>query len=285
MKKICLKAVAVLAVLIFTGTMVLTGSLNSESSKNASALEKSIKEKCSDYVSISLSELTPFEWEKVYFFPPYMPKAQMYEIMGFKSGRVSETFSEGMMNIVFSYGDKVVCAISGYNDTFGMSSTKIEHSRGENPTFIVSRMGREEGQGGRIYLQWYGGGDSVKTAKEGISPEMAGVWKCEDILEKGDYITEKYGEIVVSKDGIAAGYVASMEYRGGTDIHNLKSSQLAACKGLLSGKTAKFRLESGLDKAMHDGFELEFENGVFSGSIEITGELEELSGYYEFQKR
>ena len=175
MKKLFLKAVAVLAALTFIGTIVITGSLNSESSKNASEFEKSIKEKCSDYVSISLRELTPFEWEKRYFFPPYMPEEQMYEIMGFKSGRVSETFSEGMMNIIFSYGDEVVCAISGYNDTFGMSSTNLEHSRGENPTFIVSRTGREDGQSGRIYLQWYGDGDSVKALKESISPEMAGV--------------------------------------------------------------------------------------------------------------
>lgn len=182
MRKIQLKAVSVWAAMILIGIMAFMGVLRSEESKNARVFEKNVREKCTDYISVSLNELTPFEWDKMYSFPPYMPKEQMYEMMGFESGKVSETFNEGQVNIVFTHGNEVACTISGYNQTFGIGG-KIELSSSENPTFIVTRTGSEEGLGGKIWLQWYGDEEAVKTVKGIIDPEMAGIWKCDDVKE------------------------------------------------------------------------------------------------------
>lgn len=71
---------------------------------------------------VKLSEFTPFEWDEVYAFNPYVSKEVIYETIGYKWDRISETVSEGMNQIVFMKDKKVVCYLYGYseNNKFGL---------------------------------------------------------------------------------------------------------------------------------------------------------------------
>ena len=71
---------------------------------------------------VNLSTFTPFEWDKVYSFDPYLSKEAIYETIGYKWDNISETVSEGMNQIVFVKDGKVVCYLYGYpeNNKFGI---------------------------------------------------------------------------------------------------------------------------------------------------------------------
>ncbi|MHA6261332.1 hypothetical protein ACXYMX_15810 [Sporosarcina sp. CAU 1771] len=66
---------------------------------------------------LDLSEFTPFEWDVVYCFDPYVSKDEIYETIGYKWDRISETVSEGMNQIVFMKDEKVICYIYGYPES------------------------------------------------------------------------------------------------------------------------------------------------------------------------
>lgn len=73
---------------------------------------------------VFLSELTPFEWDRVYSFPPYTSKDEIEWILGFSSGEVSETVNEGMLQLIFvSHGAEdaplVTACITGYPENLG----------------------------------------------------------------------------------------------------------------------------------------------------------------------
>lgn len=72
--------------------------------------------------SVNLPDVTPFEWDLVYSFDPYTPKDTIYEKVGYKWGRISETVSEGMNQLVFMKDGKVVCYVYGYpaNNGYGI---------------------------------------------------------------------------------------------------------------------------------------------------------------------
>ncbi|MEH7355134.1 hypothetical protein V7150_16370 [Neobacillus drentensis] len=73
--------------------------------------------------TINLLDITPFEWDVVYSFKPYTPKDYIYETVGYKWDRISETVNEGMNQIVFLKDGKVVCYLYGYpeNNGYGIS--------------------------------------------------------------------------------------------------------------------------------------------------------------------
>jgi len=75
---------------------------------------------------ITLQEITPFEWDKVYTFQPYLPKQKMEEIMGLKSTVISETVNEGMTQLVFVNNGKIVCYINGYSEDLGYYISFLE---------------------------------------------------------------------------------------------------------------------------------------------------------------
>lgn len=90
---------------------------------NAKLLKNKILSEVTAGEQVKLSEFTPFEWDKVYAFSPYVSKETIYETIGYKWDRISETVSEGMNQIVFVKEGKVVCYIYGYpaNNKFGIS--------------------------------------------------------------------------------------------------------------------------------------------------------------------
>ncbi len=73
---------------------------------------------------VFLSELTPFEWDRVYSFPPYTSKDEMEWILGFSSPEITETVNEGMVQLIFvsqpAGEDPIVTAcITGYPENLG----------------------------------------------------------------------------------------------------------------------------------------------------------------------
>lgn len=86
--------------------------------KNRAAFNKSAKEYSGPSPAL-LSEITPFEWDSVYRFPPYYSKDLMAKIIGFYSDDFTESVSENMMQLIFIKDKKVVCSISTYCENVG----------------------------------------------------------------------------------------------------------------------------------------------------------------------
>ena len=99
--------------------------------------------------TITLSEITPFEWDNVYSFSPYTSKQEMENIIGFQSNNITQTVSEGMVQLLFVKGDKVVCDIVGYSSNLGYSislwtddeKNYCQIRRKDNIAFSVKREG------------------------------------------------------------------------------------------------------------------------------------------------
>ena len=88
----------------------------------AELLKEKMHAELADGDQVKLLEFTPFEWDEVYSFDPYVSKEIIYETIGYKWDRISETVSEGMNQIVFVKEGEVVCYIYGYpeNNAFGI---------------------------------------------------------------------------------------------------------------------------------------------------------------------
>ena len=112
-KKIILLAIAIIVVVVFIFFFVPYMKIE----MNNGAFSKAVKQVSSD--EISLKELTPFEWDTMYTFSPYMPKENMREIMGVRSIHIRQTISEGMTQLFFIKDGKLVSSIYGYTDNLG----------------------------------------------------------------------------------------------------------------------------------------------------------------------
>ena len=71
---------------------------------------------------ISLTDVTPFEWDRAYSFPPYSDPDTIYQTVGYKWDRVHGTVDEAQNQIVFLKNEKVVCYLYGYptNNQYGI---------------------------------------------------------------------------------------------------------------------------------------------------------------------
>lgn len=70
---------------------------------------------------VTLNDVVPFEWERVYTFKPYTTKEDMESIIGFKSQYISETINEGMVQLIFVNDKKIVSNVLNYVDNLGYS--------------------------------------------------------------------------------------------------------------------------------------------------------------------
>ena len=75
--------------------------------------------KATDFDEITLNEIVPFQWDIVYSFSPYTSRQEMERIIGVKSLMITETVSEGMVQLIFVKDGKVVCGITGYGQNLG----------------------------------------------------------------------------------------------------------------------------------------------------------------------
>ncbi|WP_342511975.1 hypothetical protein MKY34_15235 [Sporosarcina sp. FSL K6-1522] len=99
---------------------------------NFQLFKEKVFSETADGDQVNLSTFTPFEWDQVYAFNPYLSKEAIYETVGYKWDRISETVSEGMNQIVFMQDGKVVCYLYGYpeNNQFGLFFDGTEHVEG-----------------------------------------------------------------------------------------------------------------------------------------------------------
>lgn len=109
------------------------------------ALKKAIKGIPEDTQAVTLEEVIPFSWDCVYTFPPYTTKEEIWEIIGTKDRSVSESWNEGMVQLVFLRKGKVTASVCGYEETLGfgveipIGKERYEKiSYGENVEFSVS---------------------------------------------------------------------------------------------------------------------------------------------------
>lgn len=70
---------------------------------------------------VTLDEVVPFKWEKVYTFTPYTSKEEIEEVIGFSSSSITETINEGMVQLIFVKEDKIISSVCGYAGSLGYS--------------------------------------------------------------------------------------------------------------------------------------------------------------------
>ena len=80
--------------------------------------------------SVSFNELVPFKWDAVYTFDPYTSKRDIEAELGFRSGSIRETVSEGMVQLIFVRGRSGVCSVCGYSGSLGY---RIDFATGLGP--------------------------------------------------------------------------------------------------------------------------------------------------------
>lgn len=111
---------------------------------NAEKLKNSISSISVPVVIEDLSTVTPFEWDTLYSFEPYLPKENIYETVGYKWDSINETVSEGMTQIVFMKDNKVVCYVYGYPENvkfwfnFGQYKSSIKLTSDQELSFEVT---------------------------------------------------------------------------------------------------------------------------------------------------
>lgn len=70
--------------------------------------------------TVTLNELVPFDWDKVYSFPAYMPKEEIENQIGFRSPSIKENnINEGMVHLIFVKDEHVEASILGYPENLG----------------------------------------------------------------------------------------------------------------------------------------------------------------------
>lgn len=103
---------------------------------------------------VNLTDITPFAWDTVYSFDPYVTKDEMETVLGFESRHLKETVSEGMVQLVFVKANEVVCSICGYRDNLGYSVN-------------LGSWGQE-----RPYRRVYAGSDHFTLEKDQDTPVL-----------------------------------------------------------------------------------------------------------------
>lgn len=110
--------------------------------------------------TISLQEMTPFNWDEVYYFHAYTPPKEMYEKTGarwtncntfvgylFLNDFEKELVSDEFYALVFMDKGRVVCHYTGASDKFGFSAQTSGAIKKENAIFDVDSMQLSGGDG------------------------------------------------------------------------------------------------------------------------------------------
>lgn len=125
-KKTLLAAVLIAA--IAAAVLYLNPFKKNISAENERLLKTRILEIDKSVETVKLSELTPFKWDEVYSFAPYMSREDIHKAIGYRWSGVKETVNEGMNQILFMNKGKVVCYVYGYPSHNGYGITFNEES-------------------------------------------------------------------------------------------------------------------------------------------------------------
>lgn len=123
--------------------------------KNEDLLKENVLALGPSVDSIDLREVTPFTWDIAYSFPPYTSKESIYQTVGYKWDRISETVNEGMNQIVFMKEGKVVCYLYGYPENNGYGISLSDRYKGTPTTLraednLTLKVNRNNGV---VYLE------------------------------------------------------------------------------------------------------------------------------------
>ena len=94
--------------------------------------------------TVTLHQVTPFAWDWVYTFSPYTSKEEMTRVIGFSSISIEETVNEGMTQLLFVDGKRVVCSVCAYPSAVGYGVSGLPHgrpiaNRPDGPKFRIQR--------------------------------------------------------------------------------------------------------------------------------------------------
>lgn len=257
----------IILILIFISIPILTFNFfyfnmnNNTNQHDITLLERNIITYSTEYSTISLNQITPFKWEKVYFFPPYTSKSEIFKTIGFRCGGIFETHNEGMMQIIFTNKNKVVCNISGYNSKFYINSSKHLLSK-DDPQFIVTKTGEKKH---KLALNWYNSDLLPKNIQKDtlVANNKIGTWKYENKTIYKERLIEELNEFVLSKDGIVVGYTLYREVDRNTQ--NFISQKLNSYVGYINGDLIKYITEKGNEK-----HEIVFDGSIFSERLKSS---------------
>ncbi|SHM53956.1 hypothetical protein SAMN02787076_01551 [Rhizobacter sp. OV335] len=90
---------------------LLTSACSSVDDSVSAAIGNAVREKHAQ--EIRIAALTDFEWEKVYLFGPYAPRAHICEVLGVEARQCErivpfESMDDGVMSLAFVSGTQVV---------------------------------------------------------------------------------------------------------------------------------------------------------------------------------
>lgn len=95
---------------------------------------------------VSLNETVPFAWDVLYTFEPYQSRAEIEQIIGFRSNDIQENdVNEGMVHLLFVKGGKVAASVLGYSGNlgYGIDFAAKENRRiayAENAQFTATKI-------------------------------------------------------------------------------------------------------------------------------------------------
>lgn len=133
------KAVLIAIVVIILAVVLIKAFKKDVWDINEELMKQEVMSIESSVESVSLSDVTPFEWDLVYSFDPYTSKDTIYQTIGYKWDSISETVNGGMNQLVFMKNKKVVCYLYGYptNNGYGIFFNS-ENRDISNPTSVLS---------------------------------------------------------------------------------------------------------------------------------------------------
>jgi hypothetical protein len=275
MTKNILLVLLVMAILACGLLVVDSYVIGNEDNTNEKALKESIINKCTEYKTIGLNELTPFEWDQVYSFPPYMDKDSMSKMSGIPEGDLSETYNEGTMNIVFLKEKEVVCKIVGYPKEFYLSIGDLKYENNER--LLISKLPTKNDK--TIVLNIYKGGD-LKLLEEGnyLNENMVVYWERTIEEENINEINQKYINMILTKDGVVKFNFFYSLYKDNTDIQNLHKAGSKSSIQAFNRDNSKYMIEDG-------EIRLKYYKDRFRIKIDLKGESSILNGEYELVKK
>ncbi len=285
-----IRVVLLITLMIFITSCSFNLSPNPVLNKNKTDLEKSISETCSEYKTVQLNDLTPINWEKVYFFEPYASKSYIVEKVGFSWTGLKETVSEGMMQIVFIDKGDVVCYIYGYPEKYYINCEAEVLFSKDNPQFAIMEFPKNDKDTYTSYiaLKWLDDKLLDNSLKSNISSDKIGKWEFKGESKINEQLVYKDGSMVIEKDGTVIGSFGYCSYNGDSKIEHLSGGGALEFIGQIQGSSAVCKVLNN----NNENIKITFKDGSFLVELNlrddffklVNGKSISMNGEYNYKK-
>jgi len=262
-----------------------------EDDANVLAFNKSVVEKCTDYKIVSLKELTPFKWDKVYIFKPYATRSQILETVGIDWPGVKDSVSDNMKQIVFTNNGKVICHVFDSISDYQILSDVTELDYKNDPRFVVIDPGYRyiagDKSSGRmsVFLERYNDTlTSIPDAKP--SKDLVGEWRSEIEIKDKTTITTKRITFVLTREGIIVGSAGYDTYKNpAKDITDMLEAGSQGIAGGKIGNEALCEIQDHNSKTI-GSINIYYRNNECNGNVKIYSSkaFKVIEGKYTFKK-